>query len=333
MTSNLQWHLVSRPQKHAAVDNFRLVEASLAPLEDGQLRIQHHYISVDPYMRGRMDDLRSYAEPQPLNQVMGGGAVGEVVESRNAGFKSGDQVASLLTGGWQQYGVSDGTGLVRIENPDVPMSAYLGCAGMPGITAWYGVNRILKPKPGETLTVAAASGAVGSVVGQLAKRMGARVVGIAGGPEKCAIARDEFGFDVCIDRKAGNLHSELAAATPDRIDANFENVGGPILDAVLARLNTFSRIALCGLIAGYDGAPMPVENVRAFLVNRVYLQGFIVSDHLEDWPQASAELAQLIADGALHYRESISMGIESTPRAFLGLLTGGNVGKQLVKLV
>lgn len=329
--TNLQWQLVSRPHGRASSANFRLVKEPFKALAANQVRVQNHYFSVDPYMRGRMDDTRSYAPPQPLGEVMQGGSVGVVAESRNPHFKVGDRVIGML--GWQCYGVTDGTTLTRVENAGVPLSAYLGCAGMPGITAWYGINRILKPAAGETLVVAAASGAVGSVVGQLAKRRGAHVVGIAGGPEKCAIVTHDFGFDACIDHKAGHWVQDLAAATPDRIDADFENVGGTVLDAVLARMNTFGRIAVCGLIAGYDGVPMPLANFASTLINRLRVEGFIITDQPDIWPQATAELAGLVASGELHYRESISEGIESAPQAFLGVLAGRNVGKQLVKLV
>lgn len=329
-TMNRQWQLVSRPHGHASVDNFRLVEAPLEPLADGQVRVRNRYLSLDPYMRGRMNDTRSYTAPQPLGAVMQGGTAGEVVESRNPDFKVGNRVVGML--GWQLYGTSDGEGLTRVDNDAVPLSAWLGCAGMPGVTAWYGVNRIIRPKAGETVVVAAASGAVGSVVGQLAKRHGARAVGIAGGPEKCNVVTGEFGFDACVDHKAGNLGDDLAAATPDRIDGDFENVGGPVLDAVLARMNAFGRIAVCGLIADYDSEPTPLHNFASVLINRLHVEGFIITEHPDIWREATTELAALVASGNLHYRESISDGIESAPQAFLGLLKGRNFGKQLVKL-
>lgn len=328
--TNRQWKLVSRPHGHASVDNFRLVEAPLQPLAEGQVRVRNRYLSLDPYMRGRMNDTRSYTAPQPLDAVMQGGTAGEVVESRNAKFKTGDRVVGML--GWQLYGTSDGEGLTRVDNDAVPLSTWLGCVGMPGVTAWYGINRIIRPKAGETVVVAAASGAVGSVVGQLARRHGARAVGIAGGPEKCNVVTGEFGFDACVDHQAGNLKEDLAAATPDRIDGDFENVGGPVLDAVLARMNAFGRIAVCGLIADYDSEPTPLHNFASVLINRLHVEGFIITEHPDIWREATTELAALVASGNLHYRESISEGIESAPQAFLGLLKGRNLGKQLVKL-
>ncbi|MGH8155342.1 MAG: NADP-dependent oxidoreductase [Rhodanobacteraceae bacterium] len=328
--TNRQWQLISRPHGHASVDNFRLVETPLQPLADGQLRVRNQYLSLDPYMRGRMNDTRSYTAPQLLGAAMQGGTAGEVVESRNPKFKTGDRVVGML--GWQLYATSDGEGLTRVDNDAVPLSTWLGCVGMPGVTAWYGLNRIIRPKAGETVVVAAASGAVGSVVGQLARRHGARAVGIAGGPEKCKVVTGEFGFDACVDHKAGRLVDDLAAATPVRIDGDFENVGGPVLDAVLARMNAFGRIAVCGLIADYDSEPTPLRNFASVLINRLHVQGFIITEHTEIWHEATTELAALVASGDLHYRESISDGIESAPQAFLGLLKGGNFGKQLVKL-
>lgn len=327
--TNRQWKLVSRPHGHASVDDFRLVETPLKPLADGEVRVRNQYLSLDPYMRGRMNDTRSYTVPQPLGAVMQGGTVGEVVESRNPDFKVGNRVVGML--GWQLYGTSDGEGLTCVDDA-VPSSTRLGCVGMPGVTAWYGVNRIIRPKAGETVVVAAASGAVGSVVGQLAKRHGARAVGIAGGREKCNVVTGEFGFDACVDHKAGNLEEDLAAATPDRIDGDFENVGGPVLDAVLARMNAFGRIAVCGLIADYDSEPTPLHNFASVLINRLHVEGFIITEHPDIWRDATTELAALVASGNLHYRESISNGIESAPQAFLGLLKGRNFGKQLVKL-
>lgn len=327
---NRLWKLISRPQGKASVANFRLEEAPLAPLAEGEFRVRNRYLSVDPYMRGRMNDTRSYAAPQPLDKVMGGGAVGEVLETRHPGFKVGDRVVGNF--GWQLYATSDGNGVERIANNRIPMSTYLGCVGMPGRTAWYGLNRIIGPKVGETVVVSAASGAVGSVAGQLAKRRGARVVGIAGGSEKCAAVVEEFGFDACVDYKTGHFVEDLAAATPDRIDGNFENVGGAVWDAILARMNAFGRIAVCGLIAGYDNAGPPLQNYASILINRLYVRGFIVNEHADEWREAPEELADLVERGALHYRQSTSHGIESVPRAFLGLFEGRNFGKQLVAL-
>ncbi|WP_250519453.1 MULTISPECIES: NADP-dependent oxidoreductase [unclassified Caballeronia] len=328
---NRQILLVSRPQGEASVSNFRLVETPLAPLKDGEVRVRNHYLSLDPYMRGRMDDAKSYAAPQPLDEVMIGGTVGVVSESRNPAFKAGDSVVGMF--GWQEYGTSDGTGLNKVDASRVPLSAYLGAVGMPGVTAWYGLNRIIEPKAGETVVVSAASGAVGSVVGQLAKAAGCRVVGIAGGADKCRYVVETLGFDACVDYKAGKLHEDLKAATPDGIDGYFENVGGDVLNAVLARMNAFGRIAVCGMISGYDGKPTQLDAPRLILTQRLKLQGFIVSEHLDVWPQALNELGERVATKKLHFRQSIAEGLQNAAEAFLGLLRGKNFGKQLVKLV
>lgn len=328
---NRQILLVSRPQGEASVSNFKLVETPLAPLQDGEVRVRNHYLSLDPYMRGRMDDAKSYAAPQPLDEVMIGGTVGVVSESRNPAFAVGDSVVGVL--GWQEFGTSDGRGLNKVDASRVPLSAYLGAVGMPGVTAWYGLNRIIEPKAGETVVVSAASGAVGSVVGQLAKAAGCRAVGIAGGPDKCRYVVETLGFDACVDYKAGKLYEDLKAATPNGVDGYFENVGGATLNAVLARMNAFGRVAVCGMISGYDGKPLPLDAPRLILTQRLKLQGFIVSEHLEIWPQALKELGERVATKKLHFRESIAEGLENAPEAFLGLLRGKNFGKQLVKLV
>lgn len=329
--TNRQILLASRPEGAASVDNLRLVQTPLAPLAQGQVRVRNHWLSLDPYMRGRMNDSKSYAAPQPLDTVMIGGTSGEVVESLNPKFKVGDKVVGM--GGWQDYATSDGSDLHVVDTSHVPLSAYLGPVGMPGVTAWYGLNRIIAPKAGETVVVSAASGAVGSVVGQLAKRAGCRAVGIAGGAEKCRYVVEELGFDACVDYKAGNLYQDLKAATPQGVDGYFENVGGDILNATLARMNAFGRIALCGMIAGYDGEPIPLKHPQLLLTQRLLVQGFIVSEHIDVWPQALSELGALVAKKQLVYRESVADGLENAPTAFLGMLKGQNFGKQLVKLV
>lgn len=335
---NHQVLLVSRPTGQAGADNFRLVESPLPAPGDGQVLVRHHYLSLDPYMRFRMNEGKSYAPPQPLNEVMVGGTVGEVVASRHPAYAVGDKVVG--TGGWQEYSLVDGSakGLLRkVDTSRIPLSAYLGAVGMPGVTAWYGLVRIIAPKAGETVVVSAASGAVGSVVGQLAKARGARAVGIAGGAEKCAYVERELGFDACIDYKAHrdlkSLSQALKAACPNGIDGHFENVGGMVLDAVMLRANAFSRVAMCGMIAGYDGAPIPMAAPQLILVNRMKVEGFIVSEHMDDWPEALNELGSLVATGALKYRESVAQGLAAAPEAFLGLLKGRNFGKQLVKLI
>jgi hypothetical protein len=336
--TNLQIHLASRPDGEPTAANFRSVEAAVPELGDGQVLVRHHYLSLDPYMRGRMNDGKSYAQPQPLDQVMGGGTVGEVVASRSPAFAPGDRVVGM--GGWQQYSVVDaGTpGLLRkVDTSHVPLSAYLGAVGMPGVTAWYGLVKIIQPKPGQTVVVSAASGAVGSAVGQLAKARGARAVGFAGGADKCDYVVKELGFDACIDYKAHrdlkSLSQALKEACPDGIDGHFENVGGVILDAVMQRANAFARVAMCGMISGYNGEPIPMSAPQLILVNRMTIEGFIVSEHMADWPQALAELGQGVASGTLKYRETVAQGLAAAPEAFLGLLKGRNFGKQLVKLV
>ncbi|WP_206952220.1 NADP-dependent oxidoreductase [Trinickia acidisoli] len=322
--------LASRPQGAVAPDNFKIEQVPLAPLAEGQFRVRNHYLSVDPYMRGRMNDVKSYAEPLALGDVMTGGTVGEVVESKHGGFAVGDKVTGVF--GWQDYGTSDGAGVRKIDDTLVPATAYLGVAGMPGVTAWYGLNKIIAPRAGQTVVVSAASGAVGSVVGQLAKLAGCRAVGIAGGAEKCRYVVEALGFDACVDYKAGNLYRDLKAATPNGVDGYFENVGGEVFDATLARMNPFGRIALCGMIAGYDGQPVPLKQPSIILTMRLLVQGFIVTEHLALWPEALGTLVALVAQKKLRYRESIVEGLERAPEALMGLLQGKNFGKQIVKI-
>lgn len=322
--------LASRPQGQVSLDNFRLEEAPLAELRDGRFLVRNIYLSVDPYMRGRMNDAKSYAAPVALGDVMGGGTVGEVVESKHDGFAVGDKVTGMF--GWQDYAVSDGAGVRKIDDTRVPLTAYLGVAGMPGVTAWYGLNKIIAPRAGQTIVVSAASGAVGSVVGQLAKLAGCRAVGVAGGAEKCRYVVEELGFDACVDYKAGKLYEDLKAATPDGVDGYFENVGGEVFDATLSRMNPFGRIAVCGMIAGYDGQPVPLKQPSIILTMRLLVQGFIITEHLDVWPEALRTLASLVAQQKLRYRESIVEGLDHAPDALIGLLRGKNFGKQLVKI-
>ena len=337
-TVNRQILLASRPQGEPSAENFKLVEAPVAPLADGQVLVRHHFLSLDPYMRGRMSDAKSYAAPQALNEVMIGGTAGEVVESKNPHFKAGDKVVGM--GGWQEYAVvnADQRGVLqKVDTTHVPLSAYLGAVGMPGVTGWYGLVKIIDPKPGETVVVSSAAGAVGGAVGQLAKARGARVVGIAGGPDKCRSVVEELGFDECIDYRQfpdlKSLSGALKAACPKGIDGYFENVGGLLLDAVMLRANAFARIAMCGMIAGYNGEPIPMTLPQLILTNRMKIEGFIVSEHMEAWPEALKELGTLVATGKLKYRETVAQGIANAPEAFFGLLKGKNQGKQLVKLV
>lgn len=329
--------LVSRPGGEPTPENFRLVEAPLPALRDGQVLVRHRFLSLDPYMRARMSEAKSYAQPQPLGEPMIGGTAGEVVESRSRRFAVGDAVVGM--GGWQEYQVVDAEprgALHKVDTTAAPLSAYLGVLGMPGVTAWVGLMQIIAPQTGETVVVSAAAGAVGGVVGQLAKARGARVVGLAGGPEKCAYTVETLGFDACLDYKLHpdlkSLSAALKAACPDGIDGHFENVGGLILDAAMLRSNPFARIAVCGMIAGYHGAPIPMLHPALILVNRLKLQGFIVSEHLALWPQAGAELAAMLTAGRLKYRETVAEGLASAPEAFIGMLRGRNLGKQLVRL-
>lgn len=339
--NNQQILLVSRPSGEPTPENFRLVQTPVpapADLAEGQVLVRHHWLSLDPYMRGRMNEGRSYAQPQPLGAVMLGGTAGEVVASKNPHFAAGDKVVGM--GGWQEFAIVDADQrgvLQKVDTTQIPLSAYLGPVGMPGVTAWYGLTQIIAPEAGETVVVSAASGAVGGVVGQLAKARGCRAVGLAGGPEKCAYVVDELGFDACIDYKAHpdlkSLARALKDACPGGIDGYFENVGGLILDAVMLRMNAFGRIALCGMISGYNGEPIPMANPALILVSRLKLQGFIVSEHMQLWPEALKELGTRVATRQLKYRESVAQGLAAAPEAFIGLLKGRNFGKQLVKLV
>jgi NADPH-dependent curcumin reductase CurA len=330
--------LASRPAAEAGTENFRLEAVPAPSVPEGHVLVRVHYLSLDPYMRRRMNDAKSYAAPVGIGDVMVGGTVGEVLESQQDGFAPGDTVVCM--GGWQELAVLDARqpGMVRkVDASHIPLSAFLGAVGMPGVTAWVGLNHIIEPKAGETVVVSAASGAVGSVVGQLAKAKGCRVVGLAGGADKCAYVVDELGFDACIDYKQHpdfkSLAAALDAAAPQGVDGNFENVGGLILDVVLSRMNAFGRVALCGMISGYDGQSLAINNARLLLTQRLKLQGFIVSEHMALWPAALKELGGLVAGGKLKFRESVAQGIGAAPEAFLGLLKGRNFGKQLVKLV
>jgi NADPH-dependent curcumin reductase CurA len=329
---NLQVVLASRPQSRVSEENFRFVESAIPSPADGEVLVRNLYLSLDPYMRMRMNDGRSYAPPVQLGEVMVGATVGEVIESRDPRFSQGEFVAARA--GWQLYAAVPAQALRRVDTRGAPVSTALGVIGMPGVTAWYGLLRIGEPKPGETVVVSAASGAVGSVAGQIARFKGCRTVGIAGGSGKCDYVVNELGFDACVDYKSENFENNLRAVTPGGIDIYFENVGGRVFDAVLPLLNAFARIPFCGYISEYDGAtPHGVRHLQSLLVNRVRLQGFIISEHVEIWDEALAELSGWLGDGRLKYRESIAHGLESAPAAFIGMLKGVNLGKQLVKLV
>jgi NADPH-dependent curcumin reductase len=323
--------LASRPSGWPTEANFRIEETSIPEPKEGELVVRVRYLSLDPYMRGRMSDAKSYAAKAEIGDVMIGGAVGEVIASKNPGLRAGDFVVGGF--GWQEYAVSSGAGVRKVDPARVPLSAYLGPAGMPGVTAYVGLLDIGAPKEGETVVVSAAAGAVGGVVGQIAKMRGCRAVGIAGGRAKCDYVTGELGFDACVDYKAGKLDEDLRAAAPKGIDVYFENVGGAVLDAVLRQVNPFARIPLCGLVSQYNATEAyAVKTFGSLLVNRVKLEGFIVSDRIPRWPEALGALETWVAEGKLRYRETIAEGIRSAPRAFIGMLRGENLGKQLVKV-
>jgi NADPH-dependent curcumin reductase len=330
MKTNTQILLDHRPTEKVSPANFRIVETPVPTPGPEQVLVRHSFLSLDPYMRGRLSDAKSYAKPQEVGAVMGGGTVGIVEASLNPRFKAGDAVVG--NGGWQRYSLSDGKTLRVVDAKSVPIQAHLGALGMPGVTAWYGLNRIIEPKSGETVLVSAATGAVGSVVGQLAKLAGARPVGIAGGREKCAYAVKELGYDVCVDHKSPNFAEELKTAVPNGIDGLFENVGGEPFQQALRRLNDFSRVAVCGLIASYEGARTTLPDMRVFLIKRFKMEGFIAGDHLDLWPKAIGELAALAAAGKLIWRETIRDGLENAPQALVDLLHGQNFGKMLVRV-
>ncbi len=329
--NNLQVVLASRPQGPVTEKNFRFVDSAIPSPDEGEVLVRNLYLSLDPYMRMRMNDGKSYAPPVQLGEVMVGGTIGEVVESKDPRFKKGDVVGGRT--GWQLFAIAEATTLRKVDTRGAPLSTALGVAGMPGITAWYGLLRIGEPKPGETVVVSAASGAVGSVVGQIARLKGCRAVGIAGGAMKCDYVVNELGFDACVDYKSDTFESGLRQAAPDGIDVYFENVGGRVFDAVLPLLNAFARIPFCGYISEYDETgSYAVQHLQSLLVNRVRLQGFIISEHLNIWDEALADLSGWLIAGKLRYHETIAHGLESAPAAFIGMLNGQNLGKQLVKL-
>jgi len=329
MQKNRRVILASRPSGWVSEENFRIEEAPIPQPGEGEVLVKNLWLSLDPYMRGRMSDAKSYVKGVDIGEVMVGQTVGEVVESRNEKLKTGDHVLTQL--GWQLYGTTREA--TKVDGSRVPLSCYLGVLGMPGMTAYFGLKEIGQPKPGETVVVSAASGAVGSVVGQLAKIWGCRAVGLAGGKQKCDYVSRELGFDACIDYKAGELHRSLKEACPKGVDVDFENVGGEILDTALRLMNMYSRIVICGLIAEYNASePYGYKNLRAVLVNRIKLQGMIVFDWKDRYGEALKALAGYFAQGKLKYRESVVEGIENAPKGLIALLKGQNFGKQLVRL-
>jgi NADPH-dependent curcumin reductase CurA len=329
--------LASRPPAGPpAAENFRLEEVAVPVPAEGQVLLKTIWLSLDPYMRGRMSDAPSYATPVQIGEVMGAGTVSEVVESKFEGLKPGDTVLNF--GGWQECSVAPGNQVRKLENWPAPLSTAVGVLGMPGQTAYFGLLHLGQPKAGETVVVAAAAGAVGAVVGQLAKIKGCRVVGIAGGAEKCAYVKNELGFDECIDHHSAAMAEELKAACSKGIDVYFENVGGKVFDAVLPLLNPFARIPVCGLISGYNATELPPGPdrtgvlLRAILTKRLMFRGFIVSDFTAQYAEFYRDMPGWVKEGQIKYREDVAQGIENTVAAFLGMLQGENFGKQLVKL-
>src|SRR6516225_1571005 len=328
---NRQILLKSRPEGAPGLDNFELVERPMPQAGEGEVLMRIRYLSLDPYMRGRMSDAKSYARPAQIGEPMVGGTVADIVSSRHAGFSNGDIV--LGYGGWQEYAVSDGKGLRKLDPATAPPSTALGVLGMPGMTAYVGLLEIGQPKPGETVVVAAASGAVGSVVGQIAKIKECHAVGIAGGAEKCRFVAGELGFDACVDHRAPDFARQLEAACPAGIDIYFENVGGAVQQAVWPLLNDFARVPVCGLIAQYSAAtPMPGLDMLSVLRKRLTLRGFIITDFAAKQDDFLREAGEWVRSGRLKYREDVVEGLENAPSAFLGLLQGRNFGKLLVKL-
>jgi NADPH-dependent curcumin reductase CurA len=331
MPQNKAWTLASFPSGAVREDNFKLVESPAPAPNDGEVLVKNLWLSLDPYMRGRLSQQKSYTKGVEIGEVMQGQAAGEVLESRHPGLKPGDKVLTQL--GWQLYGCVKGEEATRVDAAQAPLSCYLGALGMPGMTAYFGLSEIGKPKKGETVVVSAASGAVGSVVGQLAKIAGCRAVGIAGGHDKREYVLQKLGFDACVDYKAGNLQRDLKEACPNGVDVYFDNVAGETLDMMLRVMNPFSRIIVCGRISDTNAAePYGVKSLGSILVNRIKMQGMIVFDWKDRYPEALQALAGYLAAGKLKYRESVLEGIEKAPRGLIGLLKGENFGKQLIKL-
>jgi NADPH-dependent curcumin reductase CurA len=325
--------LVRRPPGEPAESDFRVEEVRTPEPKHGEVLVKVAYLSLDPYQRGRMRDAASYAAPVGLGEVMTGGIVGEVVTSNNPRFAVGDTVEDRL--GWQEYAIGGAASMRKVDPSLAPISTANGVLGMPGMTAYFGLLDVGQPKPGETVVVSAASGAVGQVVGQIGKIMGCRVVGIAGGVKKCAFVKDELGFDACVDYKAGNdLDAALRAVCPNGIDVYFDNVGGDVSDAVLRNLNFFARVALCGSISQYNATTPPIgpRLLGSFVGKRVRAQGFIVTDFAARYEPAMRQMGEWIKSGKLKYREDVVQGIDKAPRAFIGLLRGENFGKLLVKM-
>lgn len=329
--------LASRPDGAPTTDNFRLEAVNLPEPADGQVLVRVIYLSLDPYMRGRMSAAESYADPVEIDEVMVGGTVGQVVDSRHPDFATGDYVLGYA--GWQSHAVVDGNQLRALDRDAAPLSTAVGVLGMPGFTAYAGLLKIGQPEAGETVVVAAASGPVGSAVGQIAKLKGARAVGIAGGPEKCAYLLDELGFDAAVDHRSPNFAEELRAACPDGIDVYFENVGGAVAAAVLPLLNLYARVPVCGLIAQYNDTETPEgpDRLPGFftrvLVKSLTIRGFIQREFVSEmYADFQRDVSGWIREGRFAYREDIVDGLENAPAAFIGLLRGSNFGKLVVRV-
>jgi NADPH-dependent curcumin reductase CurA len=333
---NRQIVLAARPEGEPRPEHFRIVESDLPKPGDGQVLIKTLWLSLDPYMRGRMSAAESYAKPVEVGDVMVGHTIGEVVESRDARLKPGDAVAGYW--GWQERALADGKHLTKLDGKQAPLSTAIGVLGMPGMTAYTGLLTIGQPKPGETVVVAAASGPVGSLVGQIAKIKGCRAVGIAGGADKVRYLVDELGFDAAIDRRAPDLKEQLKQACPKGIDVYFENVGGEVFDAVFPLLNDFARIPVCGIIAHYNDTELPPgpdktpRLLRAILSKRLTFRGFIVSDFANQADAFRRDVGQWLKEGKIKYREDVVEGLEAAPEAFIGMLKGKNFGKLIVRV-
>lgn len=336
-TTNRQLVLAERPKGAPTKKTLNLITTDIPTPGTDQMLLRTEYLSLDPYMRGRMSDAPSYAAPVEIGGVMVGGTVAQVITSNIDGFAPGDWVLSF--NGWQDYALSDGTGVTNLGTSPAHPSWALGIMGMPGFTAWAGLTKIGEPKAGETIVVAAATGPVGATVGQIGKLLGCRVVGVAGGPDKCAYAVDELGFDACIDHKADDFAAQLGAATPDGIDVYFENVGGKVLDAVVPLLNPNARMPVCGLVSQYNATALPDGPDRMnwlmgqILRKKIKVQGFIIFDdfgHL--YPEFAAQMGPWVEAGKVKYREEIIDGLENAPEAFIGLLNGENFGKRVIRV-
>ncbi|WP_121062769.1 NADP-dependent oxidoreductase [Chachezhania antarctica] len=337
--------LASRPDGAPKPENFSYEAAETPVPDDGEVLVRVHYMSLDPYMRGRMDDAESYSAPVPVGGTMEAGAVGEVIASNSPDFKPGDYAFGMF--GWATHGCLPAKMLRKVDPTQGPITASLGVLGMPGFTGWYGFTQIGKPKAGETLVVAAATGPVGSMVGQVAKSMGLRAVGIAGGADKCKLAVEKFGFDACLDHRAydtaSDLRKALKAECPDGIDIYFENVGGKVLEAVMPMMNAFGRIPICGMISWYNAGGLGADATdqgltapklwRTILVKFLTANGFIISNHFDVYPQFISEIAPKVASGDIAFLEDIAEGLENAPEAFMSMLKGGNMGKQIVKVI